>query len=54
MAMKPESEDEGGNGGLPEGFFRMGSITFRGNPDRRREIEARLREREEAEDEQDG
>lgn len=57
MAM---SEDEGrerregreGREGreMPKGFLEPGSVTKTANPKRRREIEARLRKREEAED----
>lgn len=34
---------------MPRGFLTMGSITKTANPERRREIEARLREREDGE-----
>lgn len=51
MAMgETTSSERGEDGGLPPGFFRLGIITTAGNPERRREVEARLREREEGGD----
>lgn len=44
------SENDGEGRTMPKGFLKPGSITKTANPERRREIEARLREREQRED----